>query len=197
MSLTEALETRSLNLYMAPFSYNFKMPLVTGPIDVSTHHLGQFKALNTCTQDLREHWGQALSMRCVSQMCPTVQRWGRSHVFGSSVVRNFLWFFSSPPSPARSVIIFRLKRLVNCLPGCQRHVCPNDHIRRSPPPPTPSFLSPVLISTSFARPSATHSINFAATSLFKGKTQSGMDFSGWWGDSGGSGELLTEVSVAL
>lgn len=43
------------------------------------------------------------------------------------------------------------------------------------PPPPPSFLSPVLISTSFAHPSTTHSINFAAKSSFKGKTQSGMD----------------------
>lgn len=162
------------------------MPPVTSPIDVSTHHLGQFKALNTCTQDQTEHWGQALSMQFVSQMCPTVQRWGRSHVFESSVVINFLWFLSSLPT---SVIIFRLKRLlVDCLPGCQTHACPNDQIRGSPP--SHSFISLPCFNQHFFCSSFRHTFHqFCSNVPFQRQNTKRDGFSGWWGDSGGEGSF--------
>lgn len=57
------------------------------------------------------------------------------------------------------------------------------------PPPTLLIISPVLISTSFAHPSTAHSINFAATSPFKGKTQNGMDSRAGGGIQGGVGSF--------
>lgn len=134
----------------------------------------------------------SLCHRCV----PLSKGGGRSHVFGSSVVRNFLWFFSSLPSPARSVIIFGLKRLVDCLPGCQTHVSPNDQIRGSPP--SHPFISLPCFNQHFFCSSFRHTFHqFCSNVLFQRQNTKRDGFSGWWEDSGGSGELLTEVSVAL
>lgn len=99
----------------------------------------------------------------------------------------------------RSVIIFRLKRLFDCLPGCQTHVCPNDQIRGSPHPP-PLFLSPVLISTSFAH-SSTHIPSILQQSpLSKAKHKAGwiLGLVGWFrGEWGASHRSISGSTIQL
>lgn len=102
----------------------------------------------------------------------------------------------SPVLQDPSSVIFRLKQLVDCLPGCQTHVCPNDQIRGSPP--SPSFISLPCFNQHFFCSSFHHTFHqFCSKVLFQRQNTKRDGFSGWWDDSGGSGELLTEVSVAL